>query len=55
MGPHRFLPIRHPVQKNGKHFKGQADHQTKSMHRSGKNVFDMVKDLEVVFGKRPGS
>ena len=25
------------------------------MHRSGKDVFDMVKDLEVVFGKGPGS
>ena len=25
------------------------------MHRSGKNVFDMVKDLEVIFGKGPGS
>ena len=25
------------------------------MHRSGKDVFDMVKDLEVIFGKGPGS
>ena len=36
MGPHRFLPIRHPVRKKGKHFKGQADHRTKPMHRSVK-------------------
>ena len=25
------------------------------MHRSGKDVFNMVKDLEVIFGKGPGS
>ena len=25
------------------------------MHRSGKDVFDMVKDLEVIFGKGPDS
>ena len=55
MGHRRFLPIKHPVQKKGKHFKGQADHRTKPMHHSGKDVFDMVKDLEVVFGKGLGS
>ena len=55
MGHRRFLPIRHAVRKKGKHFKGQADHRTKPMHSSGKDVFDMVKDLEVIFGKRPGS
>ena len=31
MGHRRFLPIR------------QVDHQTKPMHRSGKNIFDMIK------------
>ena len=50
MGHRRFLPIRHAVRKKGKHFKGQADHRTKPMHRSGKDVFNMVKDLEVNFG-----
>ncbi|XP_039809627.1 uncharacterized protein LOC120673017, partial [Panicum virgatum] len=55
MGHRRFLPIRHAVRKKGKHFKGQADHRTKPMHRSGKDVFNMVKDLEVVFGKGSGS
>ena len=25
------------------------------MHRSGKDIFDMVKDLEVIFGKGPSS
>ena len=51
MGHRRFLPIKHPVRKKGKHFNGQADYRTKPMHRSGKDVFDMIKDLEVVFGK----
>ena len=55
MGHRRFLPIRHAVRKKGKHFKGQADHRTKPMHRSGKDVFNMVKDLEVIFGKGSGS
>jgi hypothetical protein len=41
--------------KEGQAFKGQADHRTKLMHRSGKDIFDMVKDLEVIFGKGPGS
>ncbi|XP_039822138.1 uncharacterized protein LOC120684337, partial [Panicum virgatum] len=55
MGHRRFLPIRHAVRKKGKHFKGQADHRTKPMHRSGKDVFNMEKDLEVIFGKGSGS
>jgi hypothetical protein len=55
MGHHRFLPIKHQVQKKGKHFKGTADHRTKLMHRSGRGVFNMVNDIEVVFGKGPGS
>ena len=55
MGHRRFLLIRHPVRKKGKRFKGQADHRTKPMHRSGKDVFNMVKDLEVIFGKGSGS
>ena len=55
MGHCRFLPVRHQVRKKGKHFKGQEDHRTKPMHRSGREVFDMVKDIEVVFGKGPGS
>jgi len=55
MGHCRFLPVRHQVRKKGKHFKGQGDHRTKPMHRTGNDVFEMVKDLEVVFGKGPGS
>jgi hypothetical protein len=53
-GHRRFLPIKHQVRRRGKNFKGQVDHYTKPMHRSGMQVFDMVKDIEVVFGKGPG-
>jgi hypothetical protein len=51
MGHRRFLPIKHQVRKKGKHFKGQADHRTKPMHRSGREVFDMLKDIEVVLAR----
>ena len=55
MSHRQFLPIRHPVRRKGKHFKGQADQQTKQMRYSGNDIFEMVKDLEVVFENGPGS
>ena len=55
MGHHWLLLIRHVVRKKGKHFKEQADHRTKPMHRSGEDVFNMLKDLKVIFGKGPSS
>ena len=51
----QFLPVRHTVQRKGKHFKEQADHRTKLKHRTGSDVLEMVKDLEVVFRKGLGS
>jgi len=36
-------------------FQRQADHRTKPKHRTGSDILEMVKDLEVVFGKGPGS
>ena len=56
LGHRRFLPIKHPVRKKGgKHFRGEADTRKKPDLRSGNDVFGMVKDLEVIFGKGPGS
>jgi hypothetical protein len=55
MGHRRFLPLNHVLRKKGKHFKGKADHQTKPNNRSGEDVFNMVKDIQVVFGKGPDS
>ena len=50
----RFLPPNHPLRKKGKHF-GEAEKGKKPTLRSGADVFDMVKDLKVIFGKGPGS
>jgi inhibitor of KinA sporulation pathway (predicted exonuclease) len=55
MGYRQFLPMNHALRKKGKHFKGKADHRTKPDNRSGNDVFNMVKDVKVVFGKGPGS
>ena len=55
LGHRRFLPTNHPLRKKGKHFKGKADHQTKSGNRTGDDVLNMVKDVKVVFGKAHGS
>jgi hypothetical protein len=43
----------HPVRKKGKHFSGVADHQRKPKLRTGDDLFDMVRDREVIFGKGP--
>ena len=55
LGHRRFLPRTHPVRKKGKHFKGEADHRKTPVLRTGADVFGMVKDLNVIFGKGPGS
>ena len=49
-----FLPPRHHLRKKGKHFNGNAETRTNPIPRSGANVFGMVKDLNVIFGKGPG-
>ena len=55
MGHRWFLPLNHVLRKRGKHFKGKAKSQTKPDNCSGENVFNMVKDIQVVFGKGPSS
>src|SRR4051812_37882531 len=55
LGYRRFLPNLHPVRKKGKHFKRLAEPRRKPVLRTGEEVFGMVKDLEVIFGKGPGS
>ncbi|KAK1648789.1 hypothetical protein QYE76_066594 [Lolium multiflorum] len=44
----------HEVRKRGKHYNGKADHRPKPAERTGAEVFDMIKDLKVIFGKGPG-
>ena len=55
MGHRRFLPNRHHVRKSGKHFKGEGDNRTKPTRPNGDVIYGMVKNLEVIFGKGPGS
>jgi hypothetical protein len=47
----RFVSKQHTLRKKGKHFNGKADHQSKPKKRTGADVFDMVKDLKVIFEK----
>jgi hypothetical protein len=52
---HHFLPQKHPLEKEGKHFDGKAETRSKPVTRTGGEVFGIVKDLKVIFGKDPGS
>jgi hypothetical protein len=45
MGHHWFLSSNHTLRKKGKHFKGKADHQEKPENHSGKDIFNVVKDV----------
>jgi hypothetical protein len=55
MGHRRFLPIKHPLRRKHAHYGGKTYHRTKPRHRCGKMVFEMVKDIKVVFRKGPGT
>ena len=55
LGHRRFLSQQHPVRKRGgKHFRGEADNRTKPTRPTGDVIYDMLKDLKVIFGKGPG-
>jgi hypothetical protein len=53
LGHHRFLPTRHLVRRKGEHFKGEANHRYPPY--PCEDLFAMVNDLKVIFGKGPGS
>ena len=52
LGHRRFLWPKHPLRKRGNHFNDKAD--PKPAERTGADVFNMVKDIKVTFGKGPG-
>ncbi|XP_071680518.1 uncharacterized protein [Lolium perenne] len=54
LGHRRFLTRTHPVRKKGKHYNSEVDHRKKPAKRKDVDIFGMVKDLEVIFGKVPG-
>ena len=51
----RFLSQKHPLKKKGKYFDGKVETRSKPVTRTGVDIYDMVKDLKVIFGKGPGS
>ena len=55
MGHHRFLPLKYPLRRKGKYFKGEPDTCAKPMFHDRKHVFSLIKDVHVVFGKGRGS
>jgi hypothetical protein len=48
-GHRLFLPINHSLKKKHAHYGGKEDHCMKPRHICGKIVFEMVKDIKVVF------
>jgi hypothetical protein len=54
LGLHQFLPPRHQLRKEGKHFNGEAEVRGKPKCHTSDDIFDMVKNLKVIFGKGPG-
>jgi hypothetical protein len=54
LGHRRFLLPKHQLRKKGKHFNGEAEVRGKPKRHTGDDVFDMVKDLKVIFGKSHG-
>jgi hypothetical protein len=53
-GHRQFLTNTYSVRKKGKHFRGVADHRPKPELHTGDDIFDMFRDLEVIFGKGLG-
>ncbi|CAI8587048.1 unnamed protein product [Vicia faba] len=52
MGHHRFLDRRHRFRLNRNHFNGEQEMQSPPRTLSGHEVFEQVKDVEVIFGKK---
>jgi len=55
IGTRRFLHPDHPFRRNKKSFNGKTETRPPSVIHDGKQVFAMVKDVRIVFGKGPGS
>ena len=55
LGHRRLLVAKHPLRKKGKHYKCEADHRPRPTRPSSSVIHDMVKDLNVIFGKGPGA
>ena len=55
MGHRRYLPLKHPLRKMKHLFDGTIEKRPPPQHKSGKEVYDQVKHINVVLGKRKRS
>jgi hypothetical protein len=51
MRHHRFLPLKHRYHQWRSHFDGTVKNGEARKHRDGKFVFEMIKNINVIFGK----
>jgi hypothetical protein len=51
MWHHRFLPRKHKYRQWKTWFDGTIENEEAPKHRDGKFVFEMIKNIKVVFGK----
>jgi hypothetical protein len=53
MGHRRYIPMKHPFPKNMKdQFNGNTEKTRPPPHLTGHKVYEMVKNVHVVLGKR---
>jgi hypothetical protein len=54
MGHRRYIPMKHPFQSMKDQFNGNTEKRHPPPHLTGHEVYEMVKDVHVVLGKRKG-
>jgi hypothetical protein len=52
MGHRRYIPMKHPFRSMKDKFNGNTEKRHPSPHLTGHEVYEMVKDVHVVPGKR---
>jgi hypothetical protein len=52
MGHQRYIPMKHPFQSMKDQFNGNTEKRHPPPHLAGHEVYEMVKDIHVVLGKR---
>jgi hypothetical protein len=55
LGHHQFLSPKHQLRKKGKYFNSETEVWGKPKCHTSDEIFDMVKDLKVIFENGPGS
>jgi hypothetical protein len=52
MGHRRYIPMKHQFQSMNDQFNGNTEKRRPPPHLTGHEVYEMVKDVHVVLGKR---